>query len=71
MENAPTFSRFSTPESVPLKTLSVRLQYLDTESGLETGYATIRCGLDGRCAISDRVDVGLPGGKPLAAKDLP
>lgn len=67
VENAPTFSRFSTPFSAPLKQLSVRLQYVDTESGLETGYATIRCSLDGGCRISTRVDVGLPGGKPLAA----
>ncbi|MGI9155618.1 MAG: hypothetical protein ACR2FG_03140 [Marmoricola sp.] len=71
VENAPTFSRFSTPVSAPLKPLTVRLQYVDTESGLETGYATIRCGLDGGCRISGRVDVGLPGGKPLAAADLP
>jgi hypothetical protein len=67
VENSPTFSRFSTPISVPLKLLAVRLQYVDVESGLETGYATISCGLDGGCSISDRVDVGLPGGKPLPA----
>lgn len=64
-ENHPTFNRFSTPVSVPLKPLTVRLQYLDKDSGLETGYATISCQLDGSCAVSDRVDVGLPGGKPL------
>jgi hypothetical protein len=64
VENSPTFSRFSTPVSVPLKPLTVRLQYVDVESGLQTGYATISCGLDGECTVSDRLDVGLPGGKP-------
>ena len=64
VENHPTFNRFSTPASAPLKPLTVRLQYLDVESGLETGFATISCGLDGNCTISDRVDVGIPGGQP-------
>jgi hypothetical protein len=64
VENAPTFNRFSTPTSMPLKPLSVRLQYVDTRSGLETGFATIVCRVDGRCSISDRTDVGLPGGLP-------
>jgi hypothetical protein len=64
VENAPTFSRFSTPFSAPLKPIMVRLQYVDKETGLQTGYATVLCDLDGRCTISDRVDVGLPGGKP-------
>jgi len=60
VENQPTFNRFSTPASPPLKPLMVRLQYVDTESGLQTGYATITCDLDGRCGVTDRVDVGLP-----------
>jgi hypothetical protein len=64
VENAPTFSRFSTPFSAPLKPIMVRLQYVDDESGLPTGYVTVECALDGTCSISDRVDVGLPGGKP-------
>ncbi|MGH3412568.1 MAG: hypothetical protein ACRDPH_05765 [Marmoricola sp.] len=63
-ENVPTFSRFSTPYSAPLKPLTLRLQYVDTRSGLETGYATIRCDLAARCSISRRTDVGLPGGLP-------
>ncbi len=70
VENAPTFSRFSTPLSAPLKVLSVRLQYLNLESGLETGYATVSCELNGTCAISDRTDVGLPGGQPGLTADL-
>ena len=69
MENAPTFSRFSTPFSAPLKPIMVRLQYVEKDTGLQTGYATVLCDLDGRCTISDRVDVGLPGGKPGEATD--
>ena len=46
VENAPTFSRFSTPLSAPLKVLSVRLQYIDGESGLETGFVTVNCSLE-------------------------
>ena len=64
VENAPTFSRFSTPVSAPLKPIMVRLQYVNVESGLQTGYVTVECRLDARCTISDRVEVGLPGGQP-------
>jgi hypothetical protein len=64
VENHPTFNRFSTPRSTPLKPLSVRLQFVNLLSGLETGYATIECDTGGTCIISDRVDVGLPGGQP-------
>jgi hypothetical protein len=64
VENAPTFSRFSTPFSPPLKPLMVRLQYVDVDSGLQTGYATVECGLDAACTISARTDVGIPGGQP-------
>jgi hypothetical protein len=71
VENSPTFSRFSTPLSAPLKPLMVRLQYVDRESGLQTGYATVECGLDATCTISDRVNVGLPGGQPRAELKSP
>jgi hypothetical protein len=67
VENRSTFNRFSTPASAPLKPLTVRLQYLNVESGLETGYATISCNLDGVCGISGRVDVGLPESQPLSS----
>jgi len=70
VENAPTFGRFSTPLSAPLKVLSVRLQYVDGESGLETGFVTVSCSLEANCTISERTDVGLPGGKPRPADDL-
>lgn len=68
VENRPTFNRFSTPFSVPLKPLDVRLQYFNTESGLETGYATITFTTSGRVEITDRVDVGLPGGRPQSLR---
>jgi len=67
---APTFNRFSTPFSVPLKTLGMQLQYVDGESGLQTGYATIDVAVDGTVTISDRVDVGLPGGQPMTRAEL-
>jgi hypothetical protein len=71
VENAPTFSRFSTPFSAPLKPLMVRLQYVDVKSGLQTGYVTVQCELDARCSISGRVDVGRPGGQPGQATTSP
>jgi hypothetical protein len=60
VEERPTFTRFSTPVSLPLKDLSVRLQYLDAESGLQTGFATVVCDPAARCRVSRRTDVGLP-----------
>lgn len=60
VENSPTFNRFSTPFSVPLKPIDVRLQYVDSETGLQTGYATIRISTNGTATISERTDVGLP-----------
>ena len=64
VENHPTFNRFSTPVSMPLKAISMRLQYVDTRSQLMTGYATVVCDVKGRCSVSRRTDVGLPGGLP-------
>ena len=64
VENRPTVNHFSTPDSAPLKPLSVRLQFVNTKSGLQTGYVSISCGIEGDCTVSDRVDVGLPGGEP-------
>ncbi len=58
VEENPTFNRFSTPFSAPLKTLSVALQYVDTESRLQTGFATIEIDTDGDVTISDRTDLG-------------
>lgn len=58
VENSPTFNRFSTPFSVPLKPIGIRLQYLDEDTGLETGYVTITISTAGAAAISARSDVG-------------
>lgn len=59
-ENSPTFNRFSAPLSIPLKPISIRLQYFDEKSGLQSGYATITIDPAGKAQISDRTDVGLP-----------
>jgi hypothetical protein len=61
VEENPTFNRFSTPFSAPLKTLSVQLQYLHLDTGLQTGYASIDIATDGTVTITDRIDLGLPG----------
>ena len=60
VEERPTFSRFSTPVSLPLKDLSLRLQYVDAATGLQTGYATVVCDTSGRCDVTGRTDIGLP-----------
>ena len=59
VEENPTFNRFSTPFSVPLKTVSVQLQYIDTDTGLQTGHASIEVATDGTVTIADRTDIGL------------
>jgi hypothetical protein len=70
VEENPTFNRFSTPFSTPLKTVSVQLQYFNEESGLQTGYAEIDISTDGTVTITDRVDVGLPGGEPVPLDEV-
>ena len=70
VEENPTFNRFSTPFSTPLKTVSVQLQYFNEETGLQTGYAEIDIATDGTVTITDRVDVGLPGGEPVPVDEL-
>jgi len=76
VEENPTFNRFSTPYSVPLKAVSVRLEYVNPDTGLQTGYASIVIATDGSVVVEDRVDVGLPGGEPgdpveVAAESAP
>lgn len=60
VEENPTFNRFSTPFSVPLKDVSIRLAYVDEESGLQTGYASVVVGTSGEVTVEDRIDLGLP-----------
>lgn len=60
VEESPTFNRFSTPFSVPLKPVSIQLQYVDAATGLQRGYASIDLATDGTATISDRADIGIP-----------
>ena len=69
VEENPTFNRFSTPFSVPLKDVSLQLAYVNPETGLQTGYVLISIAPTGTITIGDRVDVGLPGGEPGEAID--
>jgi hypothetical protein len=60
VEEAPTFNRFSTPYSPPLKPIELRLHYVDTESGLVTGFVSVALSVTGELRISQRTDVGVP-----------
>ncbi|CUR55808.1 membrane hypothetical protein [metagenome] len=64
VEETPTFNRFSTPFSAPLKPVSLQFQYVDVETGLQTGYASLDISVDGDVVIGERQDLGLPGGQP-------
>jgi hypothetical protein len=64
VEENPTFNRFSTPFSAPLKAISVRLAYVNADTGLQTGYASVVIAPNGSVVVEDRVEVGLPGGEP-------
>ena len=70
VEENPTFNRFSTPFSTPLKKVSIQLQYINTRSGLQTGYASIDIATNGTATITDRVSLGLPGGQPAPRDSL-
>ena len=60
VEENPTFNRFSTPFSTPLKDVTVQLQYVDLATGLQTGYVEIAISPSGAVAVTDRTDLGLP-----------
>jgi hypothetical protein len=47
---------------VPLKTVSIQLQYVDIGTGLQTGYAGVDIAPDWTVTIGDRTDLGLPPG---------
>ncbi|WP_156390978.1 MULTISPECIES: hypothetical protein [unclassified Nocardioides] len=59
VEENPTFNRFSTPFSTPLKALSIQLQYVDIATGMQTGLVPITIATDGTATVGERVDVGL------------
>ena len=69
VEENPTFNRFSTPFSVPLKDVSLQLAYVNPDTGLQTGYVLISIATSGTVSFGDRVDVGLPGGEPGESLD--
>ncbi|HEY0642444.1 MAG TPA: hypothetical protein VGD39_03425 [Nocardioides sp.] len=58
VEENPTFNRFSTPFSTPLKDLSVQLQYVDVETGLQTGYADLTVSPNGEVTLATRTGIG-------------
>ena len=60
VEDVPTFNRFSTPYSPPLKPIELRLHYTDTETGLVTGFVSVELSTEGALRISQRTDVGVP-----------
>lgn len=67
VEENPTFNRFSTPFSVPLKDVTIQLSYVDEESGLQTGYASVVVDTSGQVTVEDRVDVGLAPARPVGS----
>ncbi len=59
VEEQPTFNRFSTPYSPPLKPIELRLHYVDEETGLVTGFVSVTASLEAAVTISPRTDVGI------------
>lgn len=57
VENRPLLSRFSTPDSAPLKEMMVRLHYIDEITLQPTGYITLSWSTDGQSTISERTDL--------------
>ncbi len=58
VEERPTISRFSTPYSAPLKPISLRLHYVQEDTGLVTGTVEIRFDVEGRLSVGQRVELG-------------
>lgn len=46
----------------------MQLQYVNAETGLQSGLVPITFSPGGEATIGDRVDVGLPGGEPAPAR---
>jgi hypothetical protein len=64
---SPTINHFSTPNDAPGQTASFPIIYMNTETGLVTGYQMYTFEDGGKATISPFVSVGLPGGEPMAA----
>jgi hypothetical protein len=58
VEEQPTINRFSTPYSPPLKPMSLRLHYVDQDTGLVTGAVELTFEVDGRLRVGQRVELG-------------
>ena len=58
VEEQPTINRFSTPYSPPLKPISLRLHYVEEETGLVTGAAELVVDVDGELSVGQRVELG-------------
>ena len=58
VEEQPTINRFSTPYSPPLKPMSLRLHYVDRDSGLVTGAVELTFSVEGRLSVGQRVELG-------------
>jgi hypothetical protein len=58
VEEQPTINRFSTPYSPPLKPMSVRLHYVDRDTGAVTGAVELTFDVDGRLSVGQRVELG-------------
>lgn len=69
VEENPTFNRFSTPFSAPLKDVSIQLQYVDEDTGLQTGLVAITVAPDGALSIEPRLDLGLAAATAAASGD--
>jgi predicted phosphodiesterase len=55
---SPTIGRFSTPWSRPMQEASFPVLFLDSSTGMVTGYQTYRFAVDGAVTVEPRVDVG-------------
>jgi hypothetical protein len=58
--DAPTIGHFSTPWSRPQQEASFPVLFLDSSTGMVTGYQTYRFAVDGSVSVEPRVDVGSP-----------
>jgi len=58
--DTPTINHFSTPWSPPQQEATFPVVFLDTSSGLVTGYQLYRFDPDGAVTVEPRVDVGDP-----------
>jgi hypothetical protein len=62
----PTINRFSLPWYPPLQNAVLRVNFMNEESKLVTGYQLYAFKPDGTLVVSPRVEIGLPGGLPGA-----